>query len=323
MPRSPPDPDRRLGNRLTLRDLQILIKVVQVGSMAKAASQLAISQPTVSQAIADLEHAVGARLLDRGPHGVVPTIYGDIFLKRGLEAFDALRQGIRDVERLAAPDTGDIWIGSSDTWLIGFIPAVIQRLGRSHPNIAIHVLDANASDFEFHKLRERKLDLIIGRIEKSRTEDDLEVEVLYEEPFHVVVGMRHPLAGRREVGLAELLHERWMLSEPSNIVTTLTSGAFRAGGLELPPASVLTASMCVFLPLLTSGDYVTVLPNSVPRYSAERWPLRILPVDLGITSPVSIFTLRNRTLSPVVQLFIEEARSEAQLLMKDAQTQPL
>jgi DNA-binding transcriptional LysR family regulator len=96
MPRPTVDADRRLGTRIRLRDLQILIHVVHLGSMAKAASHLSISQPSVSQAIADLEHAVGARLLDRSPHSVVPTIYGDIFIKRGLEAFDALRQGMRD-----------------------------------------------------------------------------------------------------------------------------------------------------------------------------------------------------------------------------------
>ena len=318
MPRPTFDPDRRLGSRLTLRDLQILINVVQFGSMAKAASHLGISQPSVSQAIADLEQAVGARLLDRSPHGVSPTAYGDIFLRRGLEAFDALRQGLRDVERLATPDVGDIWIGSSDTWLIGFIPAVIQRLARRHPNIVVHASDANASDFEFYKLRERKLDLIIGRVERSRVDDDLDVEVLYEEPFHVVVGASSSLPGRRKVTLSGLMNERWMFSEPSNIVTSLASGAFRANGLELPRASVRTASMCVFLPLLASGNYVTVLPDSVPRYSADRWPLKILPIDLRIESPVGIFTLKNRTLSPVVQLFVEEARSEAKLLTEAA-----
>src|ERR1700682_3815152 len=98
MAQPPVDPDRRLGTRVKLRDLQILIQVVQLGSMAKAASHLAISQPTVSQAIADLEHAVGDRLLDRSPSGVAVTIYGQTLLRRGSEAFDALKQGMRDIE---------------------------------------------------------------------------------------------------------------------------------------------------------------------------------------------------------------------------------
>ena len=67
------DTDSHIGRRLKLRDLQILASVAQHGSMAKAAAQLSTTQPTVSQGIADLEDAVGARLFDRSTQGVVPT----------------------------------------------------------------------------------------------------------------------------------------------------------------------------------------------------------------------------------------------------------
>jgi Bacterial regulatory helix-turn-helix protein, lysR family len=66
----------RIGRRLKLRDLHVLFAVAQWGSMAKAAQHLAVSQPVVSAAIADLERAVGVRLLDRSRRGVEPTIYG-------------------------------------------------------------------------------------------------------------------------------------------------------------------------------------------------------------------------------------------------------
>jgi DNA-binding transcriptional LysR family regulator len=319
MARSPLASEARLGtSRLTLRDLNVLISVVQLGSMAKAALHLGMSQPSISQTIADIEHAIGARVLDRGPHGVVPTIYGDVFLKRAFEAIDALRQGMRDIERLAHPGTGDVWVGSSDTWLIGFIPAIIRRLAQRYPDIAIHTLDANASDFDFQKLRERKLDLMIGRIEKSRTADDLIVNVLYEEPFHVVVGARNPWAARDKLSLAELMGERWMFSEATNIVTSLVARAFHANGLELPRARVVTASMCVFLPLLASGEYITVLPSTVLRYCAEQWSLKILPIDLALSSAVGIFILKDRTLNSVVELFLEQAQSEAKWVAKSA-----
>jgi DNA-binding transcriptional LysR family regulator len=314
MARASLDPDRRLGRRLTLRDLQIMIHVVQLGSMAKAAAHLAISQPTVSQAIADLEGAIGVRLLDRSPKGAVPTMYGEIFLKRGLEVFDVLKQGMRDIERVAKPGSGDIWIGSSDTWLCGFVPAIIQRLGRRHPNVVVQTSDANASDADFHKLRERRLDLMIGRVATSRFEDDLSVEILYEEPIHVVAGAHHHWADRRKVTLAQLVNETWMFAEPANLVTSLASEAFRTYGIELPRASVVTASMWVFLPLLASGKYLTVLPDTVVRYCGDQWSLKVLPIDLAIRSPVGIFTLKNRTLTPIVQLFIEEARSETGFL---------
>jgi DNA-binding transcriptional LysR family regulator len=140
------------------------------------------------------------------------------------------------------------------------------------------------------------------------------VEILFEEPHYVVVAASNPWARRRKVTLAELTNERWILSEHSNVVTSLVSGAFRANGLELPRANVVTASMMLHLPLLASTNYVTTLPYSILRYCADRWSLKILPIDLGIKSPVGIFTLRNRTPSPVVQPLIEEARAEAKLL---------
>ena len=89
--------------RLKLRDLHLLITVVQCGSMAKAAAELAVSQPAVSKAIADMEHALGLRLLDRGRNGVAPTAYGQALVKRGLIIFDELKQGVEELEFLGRP----------------------------------------------------------------------------------------------------------------------------------------------------------------------------------------------------------------------------
>ena len=92
----------RIGRRLKLRDLHILLAVARSGSMGKAAADLAISQPSISKAIADVEHAVGLRLLDRGPQGIEPTIYGRALLKCGTAVFDELaarRQGARIPDR--------------------------------------------------------------------------------------------------------------------------------------------------------------------------------------------------------------------------------
>src|SRR3979411_1335024 len=90
----------RVGRRLKLRDLHILLAVAKSGSMGKAAADLAISQPSVSKAIADVEHTVGLRLLDRGPHGIQPTIYGRALINCGVAVFDELRQGVKQLEFL-------------------------------------------------------------------------------------------------------------------------------------------------------------------------------------------------------------------------------
>src|SRR6476660_5738666 len=107
--------ESRIGRRLKLRDLHILAAVVQWGSMARAASHLAMSQPAVSESIASLEDALRVRLLDRSTRGVEPTLYARALLKRGHVIFDELRQGIRDLEFLANPKIGEVRVAAGDT----------------------------------------------------------------------------------------------------------------------------------------------------------------------------------------------------------------
>ena len=127
----------RIGRRLKLRDLHILFAVVQWGSMAKAAHHLAIPQPVVSASIGGLEQTLGVRLLDRSRRGVEPTVYGRALLNFGLAAFDALRQGVKEIEFLADPTVGELRIGCPEWIAAGLLPAVIYRLLQQHPRLCI------------------------------------------------------------------------------------------------------------------------------------------------------------------------------------------
>src|SRR5947207_15639661 len=108
------DESDRIERRLKLHDVRVLISVVQAGSMHKAAERLATSQPAISRAIGELEHALGVRLLDRSPIGIEPTQYGRAFIKHGLAIFDELRQSVKDIEFLADPTAGELRIGCSE-----------------------------------------------------------------------------------------------------------------------------------------------------------------------------------------------------------------
>src|SRR5512140_2405064 len=199
--------ESRIGRRLKLRDLHILSAVVQWGSMAKAASHLAMSQPSVSESIANLESALRVRLLDRSTRGIEPTLYAHALLKRGHVVFDELRQGIRDIEFLANPTVGEVRVASGDTLAAGLMSAVIDRLSRRYPQIVVRVIQANAETLDFRELRERKVDLALARISRSFAEEDLDVEILFDDPHRVVAGARSPWARRRKVTLDELANE--------------------------------------------------------------------------------------------------------------------
>ena len=130
----------RIGRRIKLSDLHVLLAVAQSGSMAKAATELAVSHPVVSRSISDLEHTLGVQLLERNPRGVELTAFGRAMLNRSHAAFDELRQGVKDIESLADPTAGEVRIGSTPPLAASFLSAVIDRLVKRYPRMALHVV---------------------------------------------------------------------------------------------------------------------------------------------------------------------------------------
>jgi DNA-binding transcriptional LysR family regulator len=104
----------RIGRRMKLQDLHVLMAVVQAGSMRKAAARLNTTQPSISRSIAELEGALGVPLLDRNPHGVEPTTYGRALLDGGVAMFAATWPvtNIQQNAKLVVLVAGQIPVGS-------------------------------------------------------------------------------------------------------------------------------------------------------------------------------------------------------------------
>src|SRR4051794_24133109 len=152
----------RLGRQMKLHDLHVLMTVVQAGSMGKAAERLNTVQPAVSRSIAELEEALGVRLLDRYQHGVEPTNYGRALLDCGVAIFDDLRQGLKNIEFLADPAAGEVRIGCTPFWAAGFVSAVVDRLSRRYPRMVFHLVTTQADAVQ-RELKERNVDLLIAQ----------------------------------------------------------------------------------------------------------------------------------------------------------------
>ena len=315
-------PSDRVGRRIKLQDLHVLLTVVQAGSMSKAALRLHTSQPAISRSIAELEHTLGVRLLDRGPRGVEPTEYGRALLDGGLAVFDDLRQTVRKIEFLADPEAGEVRIGSTSLLAASLVSAVIDRLSRRHPRMAFHLVTASAEALR-HELSQRKVDLLIMRRFGPIAEERLGFEFLFDDSFVIAAGAQSPWARRRRIELAELVNESWVLPPPESVVSLIAKEAFRASGLEYPRATVVTLTAEVRMSLLATGRFVTILPESALTFPAKRSGLKVLPVELPTAGvPNGIVTLKNRRLNPAAQLFIDCTREVAKLLAKGKRGTP-
>ena len=304
----------RIERRLKLHDLRVLMSIVQAGSMSKAAERLGTAQPALSRSIAELEHALGVRLLDRGPRGVAPTDYGRALIKRGAAVFDELRQSVKDIEFLSDPTAGELRIGTGAAVASGPVLAVIDRLSQQYPRISIHLMTGSIEELCDH-LAERTIELAVIRLAEPILDRTFAVENLFDDPYVVAAAAQNPWTRRRRIHLAELVNEPWVLLPFDIQAGAIVAHAFRTSGVEPPRATVFTRAIEVRDRLLATGRFLSTLPAhslGVPRRST----FKALPVQLpGTRRPVVIITLKARTLSPLAQLFAARLRATVKPLV--------
>lgn len=306
----------RIGRRMKLQDLRVLMAVVQAGSMRKAAAQLNTTQPSISRSIAELENVVGVRLLDRNPQGVELTDCGRALLDGGTAVFDELRLAVKNIESLSDPTGGEVRIACNPMLATSFLSAVVDRMSRRYPRIAFRVLVTPAALLK-RELSDRNVDLLVARRLGNLEDERMDFEFLFEEAYVIAAGAQHPLVRRRRIEPAELVNESWALPPQDHVLSLAAAKLFRASGLGHPPATLITAAPDMRISLLATGRFLSIFYDSVLKFPTGRPEIKILPVKVPVPPvPVGIVTLQNRTFNPVARLFIEHARQVAKPLSK-------
>jgi DNA-binding transcriptional LysR family regulator len=317
------DWEDHIGRRLRLRDLRAFLMVMQSGSLAKAAAQLRVTQPAVSQVIAELEHNIGVKLFDRGRRGVEPTVYAHALLSRSRAAFDELKQGLRDIEFLADAGAGELRIGSTTATTDVLMPPLLHRFSQRYPRVVVHIEEVPRPAMDVSGLRDRKLDLIIGRLMMPLTDTamaDLSIESLFHDQLVIAAGRRNRWARRSKIDLAELVDEPWVLPPANSWNYRGLAEAFTERGLGPPKSTLVTLSTPLRTYLLAHGPHLTSLASSTVLLHPNRQSLKILPVDLPVRPwHMTVLRLANRTLSPVVDRFVECAREVAKTIVGSRQ----
>jgi DNA-binding transcriptional LysR family regulator len=298
--------------RLKLRDLHILDVVADAGSMAKAAPLLAMSQPAVSRAIGEMEHALGVPVFDRTSAGVELTAYGEVLRRRAVNVADEINQGLGELTFLSDPTLGEIRIGSTEP-MTALVAAIVERMSAAYPKVAFMM--AAADTFVLHKkLREREIDIAITRmVADFDAYEDLQAEPLFEDELAVLAGKQNPLARRKRLALKDLMNERWLLGPPhASFLRPFIEEAFRREGLSVPRATVTSGSHAVQINLIAAGSFLTILPRAILHYPRPHPTFTALAVRMPTTRrPVGLVWLRHRSMSPITSLSCKLAREAA------------
>lgn len=300
----------RIGRRLRLKDLHTLMAIAETGSMAKASARLALSQPAISKAVADMERLLGAPLLDRSSRGVELTESGRRLIARSRIIFDELQHGVQEIAQSADPTQGEIRIGTTEPITV-LVSEAIGRLARKNPRISFEVTVGDTTSL-VQALRERSLDVVVTRWDHPSGNEELSVETLFDAPLAVMADTRHPLARQKRLSLADLKDEAWTLSPPDSYLGRIVTKLFQRRRLEVPKAVVTTISVYVRLNLVATGGFITILPERMSRHRANRAWLRCLDVDLpDSTAAIAFVTVAKRQMSGAAKLFRGACREVA------------
>ena len=226
-------------------------------SFSRAADELALSQPSVSNQVALLERQIGARLLDRAPGGLRLTREGEILLEHADAIAERLSLAERQLATAVAGRRARLRIGAFPTALAALVPATIARLRVSHPGTKV-VVDEGTDELPA-RIRSGELHLALAFQDSARPRREppgMQRRDIFREQFMVALAPGHRLAERPTVALAQLSGEDWTAPSADGLI----AGACRAAGFE-PNVVSITHEQLAIRALVARGLVVTLVPQ--------------------------------------------------------------
>jgi DNA-binding transcriptional LysR family regulator len=249
-----------------LRDVRYFTAVVEYGSLTRAAAQLKVSQPTLTHAIARLEHVLGGPVWRRLPNrraGVLPTELGQRVLERGGRASAELDALLLDAAHLRGLKAGGLRVGSVQSLAGTLLPRwVAHYLGR-YPEIVLD-LPLVTSESAVGLVKSGKLDaaLVVG---PPPVDALVKRKSCGEQELVAVLSARHPLAKRKRMPIAALASEPFVLVPAETFFAQAIEDVCRRAGFA-PQIRARIASITGLAALVRAGVGVTILPaESIPQ----------------------------------------------------------
>ena len=181
-----------LRARIKTRQLMLLTAIGDEGNIHRAAEVLNMSQPAASKLLKDLEDVLGVSLFERLPRGMRPTWYGEAMIRHARIALSSLAQAGSELEALKTGRFGEVSVGAIIGPALILLPQAVAIVAREHPNLRVQIA-VESSDVLIERLRQSKLDIMIGRLFETYDKTNLSYERLADELVCAVVGPNHPM----------------------------------------------------------------------------------------------------------------------------------
>nr|WP_152880051.1 LysR family transcriptional regulator [Duganella sp. FT27W] len=303
--------DRFVRSHLKMRHLILLVELGRHASIANAAAAARLTQPSASRLISDLEHVLGIQLFERMARGVVPTWAGKMLIRRAGVALAEMDAAHFEISTLLSGIGGRVAIGSVLTPATNILMQAI-KLFKARSQKASLVVDFSTSKSMVERLLDGQLDMVLGRILDTSTVPLLNFEPITDEVHHLIVRATHPLVGRADLQLAELVEQSWIVPPAGSILRDRLTALFLSEGLDPPVETVETLSVPLVVSLVTNTDMLVALPKELVQAQLAAGELVALPFDLKLRMDVyGIITRQGHVLSPGAEILVDALREAA------------
>ncbi|VVE32677.1 LysR family transcriptional regulator [Pandoraea eparura] len=297
-----------LGRKLKFHQLQVFDRVLETGSLVRAANETGLTQPAVSKIVHELESCFEGPLFVRSNRGMQPTELGELLGHRVKSLMAELRYLTDEVNAFSAGTSGHVIVGTLISAAADLLPRTIAMLKARTPGVRVTVREATTAQL-FPALASGDLDVVVGRLPEQAlpvaNAFALTHEVLFNESLSVVGGARHWTQAPARVPLAQLREGAWILPVPESPSRLAAERLFRDAGLALPDDVVESLSVLTNIGLMLETPRVALMPRVAATPFVESGLLRVLADTMpGSFGDVGYSLRADKSPSPACERFV-------------------
>jgi len=311
-----------IRSRLKMRQIALLAHLDEERCVIRAAEAIGMTQPAASKLLREIEESLQVRLFERHARGIVPTSCGEILVRHARSILSEIHIAQQEIATLRSGLSGQASLGTINTPAANLVPAAIGLLKQKHPGLLVSVeLDHSRPLLE--KLLHGQLDMLVARLLEADSPGSLQFEPLEDERHAIVVGGQHPLAGKADVQLEDLLDYPWIVPPPDSLLRERLTGVFLQRGLSMPANLIQTQALPISTQLLQATDAVAVLQREPVQSWCKSGHLAVLIEDLRLEiGCFGIITRRGHKLSPGARALLGALREVAASLYAPKSDRP-
>lgn len=286
---------------LSLRQLEVVVQVADVGSFRAAARQLGISQPALSRTLRLAEEALGARLFDRDTRRVTITPAGQELLtiaRRVLRDFDS---ALGELGHFMQGYRGRVSVVALPSMSVAILPPAIAAFGEHHPQVEF-TLKELAAQALLEAVEQGEADL--GLCAKPAPDQRLRYQPLLEDPMMLVCREDDPLAVRPQATWSVFADRRYVGVQGGSSIRPIVDGVFVRKKIAAN-AAIEAPSVAACCALVKQGVGIAVLPRLSLALTDMRGLMCIPLTQPAAARSLGIVTRIGRTLSPASTAFIK------------------